>query len=328
MSKYEQICEVINTKVSKGEITEEHAEALLEAAAVKYEGSKEDSDEDSTEITLADAITSIKKYLKDVKDKDKELEKIEDELEEDEDDESEKDSDKGTSPEESIEEGANFDIFKSVSEFVDSFKAKKKEYVKAMKDDDYNLAKKKVKEMMEETTKLETNLNMIDSSTEEAIIGSILKSFVTILKQLILLPASIITLGVAGVIDIVRDTTDSIVTFAREYEDAKKSEKGITADVFNAFKNEAKTFVRTMNRYLKKLEDAVKKAESVDKETKESVDSLDSLIYTDYAITEESVEDKIMSLRLEVFEAAEAGLITGEQKSVFLEYLTLENYEE
>lgn len=89
MSKFEQICTLLEKKVAAGEITQENADALVESAKIKYAVEESTAGPDETEgegtateeaVTLADVMETIKEYLADAKKKGEALEELEDEL--------------------------------------------------------------------------------------------------------------------------------------------------------------------------------------------------------------------------------------------------------
>ena len=364
MSKLEQITELLAKKVEAGTLSQESADALIKSAEAKYaeESSTEsDSTEDVTPsseeekdveeaVTLDDVMSTIKEFLSDAKNKKDALEDIEDELDdvEDEikgkkdkkdDDAEEDDVDDEEVPEEEAEaqaatesadaflEGANWDIRKATKEYKKAFKSNVKVAKNAMKNGNYDAARKAIKKASEVTEKYDKELDNIDSTAGQAIIGNIIGTLISTGRQIILLPASILTGGIVGAVKACGEYIEEIAVMNNEYK--KRDE--ITPDLYNNYKNKCKVLIRHKLKVLKKLEVKLMELEDSEKDLKESVEMLENVwAYEDEDEFEEAFSDlteEIAELRLEVYEAAEMGLISDDDKVLFLDYLNLENYE-
>ena len=362
MSKLEQIANLLAEKVEAGILTREAADALLESAEAKYAEESEStedvtpSSEEETDVeeavTLDDVMSTIKDFLADAKNKKDALEDIEDELDDVEDEikgkkdkkdnadnNEETDAADEEAPEEDVEaqeafesadaflEGANSDIRKLTKEFKSAFKSNIKVAKNSMKNGNFDAARKAIKKAVDITEKYEKELDKIDSTAGQAMIGMFIGSLISTGRQLILLPATILTGGIVGTI---KGFGEYLEELAVVYNELKKRDE-ITPDLFNNYKNKCKVLIRNKLKVLKKLEMKIMELEDSEKELDESVDLFENVwSYEDEDEFEEAVcdlSDEIDELRLEVYEAAEAGLISEEDKTMFLDYLNLENYE-
>jgi flagellin-specific chaperone FliS len=306
-------------------------------------------------VTLDDVMTTIKDFLADAKNKKDALDDIEDELDAVEDDikgkkdkkdDDAKDDDAEAAdpvdeevPAEEVEaqeafesadaflEGANSDIHKLTKEYKKAFKENIKVAKRAIKNSNYDVARKAIKKATDITEKYDKELDKIDSTVGEAIIGLIIGDLISSGRQLILLPASLLTLGVAGTIKQIADLLEELAVMLKEFK--KRDE--ITPDLFNNYKHKCKVLINHKLKVLKKLEVKVMDLADTEKDMEESFSALENVwAYEDEDEFEEAVSDlteEIDELRLEVYEAAEAGLISEEDKALFLDYLNLENYE-
>lgn len=234
--------------------------------------------------------------------------------------------------EEEFEEGANIDNTKIFVKLLKDVKPVFKSCKKAIKNEDYDKAKEKLKELKEYTSKAAKEVDNIKGDEWSAFAGIVLKFLKYFAIGLASMAPSTIYVGVKGwraagnvtaalaiggkavrgAAD-VKGTLNSITGIA----DSIKKEKNITADTFNPVKQKIVRSIKALDRQIETLERKVEKAEKLRNTERENRRKRDR-------IAKESVEFE--KAKLAIYRACENGEITLEEREDLLVELRNEHF--